>query len=239
MRTFPPILSFFPILPFITIVVPRTAIFVYFFLFLPMPSTADFSIYQPNETVCFFCLFNIDTTYSSYHSYQPLPMPSTARIFNNQSGIFLELFSLTQVTYSCQSVIQFKIEQYFFCLARHPFTIYSGTDPVHWSRTWKFSIAFKTFNFYSNPFATPAARLVRLDSAASKSNAQHGNHIVTTSLWLQQQVDGVLAQHGTQRQPSAPQTSLARLTDAADPRVFHFPSRATLVTPISPVSLVA
>jgi hypothetical protein len=32
---------------------------------------------------------------------------------------------------------------------------------------------------------------------------------------------------------------LAVRKDAADPRVFHFPSRATLVTPIFPVSLVA
>ncbi len=32
---------------------------------------------------------------------------------------------------------------------------------------------------------------------------------------------------------------LAVRKDAADPRVFHFTSRATLVTPIFPVSLVA
>ncbi len=32
---------------------------------------------------------------------------------------------------------------------------------------------------------------------------------------------------------------LAVRKDAADPRVFHFPSRATLVTPIFPVSQVA
>jgi hypothetical protein len=32
---------------------------------------------------------------------------------------------------------------------------------------------------------------------------------------------------------------LAVRKDAADPRVFHFPSRATLVTPIFPVSPVA
>jgi len=32
---------------------------------------------------------------------------------------------------------------------------------------------------------------------------------------------------------------LAVRKDAADHRVFHFPSRATLVTPIFPVSLVA